>query len=382
MTTEELDQVQSQPIADSESSEVSISEEKSIEKSTLLSNDASVSTLMNNYIEKGWITLNDGCPDCNTPLMRNQEATSQVCVNCEINPPLDPEEKEGPQQDAQKESLEQQVQTPPSKPSSAQLITLPPPTSPLPPLPAPEPIRPLSPPNARTSSLDPIMDAMRRIVRSPPSKSTPSDVPHRPPRPTTPLPKPPKTPPPTARPKLAVKPPTPLLPGNSSLISPPSSPQAPKLMPRDKRRSPQSSMVPNSIQPPTRLSPSSSVPTSPSTETAMTYLSNVGTVPGLQDKGSQLINTVFSHAEVEMPSEAHMQTHEFEDVEGKGQESHDEFEDAEEEMVIRSADEVKVRESSRDQSDKITRLMGQKMLQGWTMLQETCPNPKCNRVSR
>ncbi|KAG0037171.1 hypothetical protein BGZ82_003016 [Podila clonocystis] len=57
--------------------------------------DESVSAAMDSYAMKGWTLLNDGCPDCNTPLMRNQEATSQVCVNCEINPPVDSDDEEG-----------------------------------------------------------------------------------------------------------------------------------------------------------------------------------------------------------------------------------------------------------------------------------------------
>ncbi|KAF9362024.1 hypothetical protein BGX26_006541 [Mortierella sp. AD094] len=410
MTTEELDQVQSHPQVDSDLSEVPVCKAKSTEAQyTLEADSINVSALVNDYKQKGWITLNDGCPDCNTPLMRNQEATSQVCVSCEINPPVDPEEREQlhPQQDLQKQDPEQLVQAPRPKPNSAPLVILPPPTSALPSLPAPEPLRPLSPPNARASVLDPIIDTMRKSYRSPsgriigvPSTPTLADFPPPPPRSTTPLPRPPKTPPPMARPKLALRPLGPPPPGSSPLISPPSSPPAPKLMPRDKRRSPQSSVVSGNIQPPARPSayPGFNTPTSPSSVIAMTYSNNngVGTAPGptsgimiaqetvhlstrKEDKGSH-VDTAFSHAEVETPSEAHRQTHEAEDEDGKGHESHDEFEDAEEEMVYRPADEVKVRESSRGKNEVASQLMGQKMLQGWAMLQESCPNPGCNGV--
>ncbi|KAF9108316.1 hypothetical protein BGX29_001593 [Mortierella sp. GBA35] len=42
--------------------------------------------------------------------------------------------------------------------------------------------------------------------------------------------------------------------------------------------------------------------------------------------------------------------------------------------------EQEIRESQREQSERVSRLMGQRMLQGWTMLQDTCPNPSCNGV--
>jgi len=65
----------------------------------------------------------------------------------------------------------------------------------------------------------------------------------------------------------------------------------------------------------------------------------------------------------------------------QGIESHDEFEDAEEEVYRPTAQEVQKRDSQREQSERASRLMGEKMLQGWAMLQDPCPNPTCNGVS-
>ncbi|KAI8357557.1 hypothetical protein B0O80DRAFT_445211 [Mortierella sp. GBAus27b] len=68
------------------------------------------------------------------------------------------------------------------------------------------------------------------------------------------------------------------------------------------------------------------------------------------------------------------------DEDEKAAESDDDFEDAEEEMSKPTDEEVKERESRREQSERASRLIGQKMLQGWTMLQDLCPNPSCHEV--
>ncbi|KAF9402722.1 hypothetical protein BGX21_008983 [Mortierella sp. AD011] len=397
MTTEELDQMQFLPLVDSDLSAVLVCNAKSTEaQEALKADNISVFALVNDYKQKGW-----------TPLMRNQEATSQVCVSCEINPPVDPEEREqlNPPQDLQKQGPEQLAQAPRPKPNSAPLVIFPPPTSALPSLPAPEPLRPFSPPNVRASVLDPTTDATRRSYRSPsgriigvPLTPTLADFPSPPPRSTTPLLRPSKTPPPLTRPKLALRPLGLPPPGNSPLISPPSSPSAPKLVPKDKRRSPQSSVVSGNIQPPAKPSAYSgfNTPTSPLSAMAIPYPDNngVGTAPGptsdiviaqetvqlsprKENEGSH-VDTALSHMEVQTPSEAHRQTHEAEAEDGKDQESHDEFEDAEEDLAVyRPADEVKVRESDRRQNYGAS----QRILQGWAMLQEYCPNPGCNAFS-
>ncbi|KAG0204021.1 hypothetical protein BGX28_003900 [Mortierella sp. GBA30] len=62
-------------------------------------------------------------------------------------------------------------------------------------------------------------------------------------------------------------------------------------------------------------------------------------------------------------------------------ESHDEFEDAAEEMVNKPSDqESNQREAKREQNERASRLIGEKMLQGWTMLQDACPNSACYGV--
>lgn len=70
----------------------------------------------------------------------------------------------------------------------------------------------------------------------------------------------------------------------------------------------------------------------------------------------------------------HRPTQAAENEEDKGLESHDEYEDAEEESTI-------ARESQ-ELNERVSRLMDQKLRQGWAMLQETCPNPACNGVSQ
>ncbi|KAG0087790.1 hypothetical protein BGZ92_006985 [Podila epicladia] len=82
------------------------------------------------------------------------------------------------------------------------------------------------------------------------------------------------------------------------------------------------------------------------------------------------------------------------------EESHDEFLDAEEfqrpmSMVSArstfsvssnklnskvSAESLRV-QSKGEQNERATRLIGQKMLEGWAMLQDPCPNPGCNEVT-
>ncbi|KAG0012662.1 hypothetical protein BGZ80_011597 [Entomortierella chlamydospora] len=335
MTTEELDQMQSLPLVDSDLSAVPpVCNAKSTgAQETLKTDNISVSALVNDYKQKGW-----------TPLMRNQEATSQVCVSCEINPPVDPEEREqlDPQQDFQKQGPEQLVQAPRPKPNSAPLVIFPPPTSALPSLPAPEPLRPFSPPNVRASVVDPTTDATRKSYRSPsgriisvPSTPTLADFPSPPPRSTTPLLRPSKTPPPMVRPKLALRPLGPPPPDNNGVGTAPG--------------------------------PTSDI---------MIAQETVQLSPRKEDERSH-VDTALSHAEMQTRSEAHRQTHEAEVEDGKDHESHDEFEDAEEDLAVyRPADEVKIRESDRRQNHGAS----QRMLQGWAMLQEYCPNPGCNAV--
>ncbi|KAG9327023.1 hypothetical protein KVV02_006500 [Mortierella alpina] len=346
--------------------------------------------------------------------MRNQEATNQVCVNCEINPPIDPEE-----QDDELQLLD--IESEPESPLTASdtnnsllnTMAMPAPTSVLPSTSAPGAYRPLSPTNHRMSVLDPAMEGVRKaafrspsgriigghapppLMAPPPPSAADFPRPPPPPRSSTPLPSPPRTaPPPKAVSgplghNLAFpRPPGPPPPSNP-LASPPFSPLAPKLNPRDKRRSPQSSVVmqgtilPPSCPPPRRPTlptpPSSSaiIPGLGSESDAHTSLQNAEVTAeimhestGWEGRGSD-VDTARYHT-------ALIPTQSAEGEDEKALESHDEFEDAAEEMVQRSSDhESKQNEVRREQNERASRLMGEKMLQGWTMLQEPCPNAGC-----
>ncbi|KAG0356326.1 hypothetical protein BGZ54_000768 [Gamsiella multidivaricata] len=406
MTTEELDQTppQQQPHQDGLLPQTT-AKDSSAESFTGLLKHNRASVLMNDYKQQGW-----------TPLMRNQEATNQVCVNCEINPPVDPEEEESQHlsplpQEHQPKSDSQQLET--KKPNSGPIMSLPPPTSALPAIPSPGPLRPMPSPNNRVSVLDPMMDAVRMNYRTPAGRDSsvllPSDYPRPPPPPgsTTPLPQPTRTPPPNKRlpglptPRLTFPRPPPGPPSlaASCLISPPSSPPAPKLMPRDKRRSPQSSVVVQgnnillSATPPTRPRapsrsnlptppPSMALDTAPGPNTIDVMIAEQTTHESteMEERGSDVDDARSRNTGLENRPQAQKEAQMIEeDDEEKGLESHDEFEDAEEEYRP-SEEEIRVRESRREQSERASRLIGEKMLQGWTMLQDPCPNSACNGV--
>ncbi|KAF9212564.1 hypothetical protein BGZ59_006588 [Podila verticillata] len=432
--------------------------------------DESVSAAMDGYAMKGWTTLNDGCPDCNTPLMRNQEATSQVCVNCEINPPVDSDEEEAietiaPEQQQQTSSEDlpslddhpqpdetENTPTPSNDlPSFIANLTLPPHlTSPLPALPAPGPIRPPHI-SQRASVLDPT-DPSKKIYRWPSGRiigttgsGSPTSTEPRSPtsRSPTPLPNPPKTP--TPRPPLGAPPTTPLSP-------PPTT--APARTPRDKRRSPQNSViVPGSILPPASPLPrklAMSTPTSPSNRTSLPTPPTSSTLPspeylsyqsaqnfvngeattesdeetaegtqirskdedGTKERALKPSPSEFEgdgatsvHASGDPSDNSIDEEEDEEDDEDLEMESHDEFLDAEEfhrpmsmvssrstrSMVsARStlssstnsmAESVRVQQQPKGENERATRLIGQKMLEGWAMLQDPCPNPGCNEVT-
>lgn len=79
--------------------------------------------------------------------------------------------------------------------------------------------------------------------------------------------------------------------------------------------------------------------------------------------------------------QAHPGARAIEDEEDKAMESDDDFEDAEEDVPKATEEEVRERETKREQSERASRLIGQKMLQGWAMMQDPCPNPSCHGVS-
>ncbi|KAF9921823.1 hypothetical protein BGZ65_010036 [Modicella reniformis] len=157
-------------------------------------------------------------------------------------------------------------------------------------------------------------------------------------------------------------------------LSPPSSPPAPKVMPRDKRRSPQSSVVVqgnNHLPPPTLVAkpraPSRSALPTPPPSMAILVGPNVVDVTDAQVSMQESI-VVNGQGSQDYRSEAlHRPTQVVENEEDKGLESHDEFEDAEEEMGYRPTEEpTTVRESYQEQRERASRLMGQRMLQGAT----------------
>ncbi|KAG0037059.1 hypothetical protein BGZ82_003232 [Podila clonocystis] len=399
--------------------------------------------------------------------MRNREATNQICVNCELNPPVDPEET--PLQETTPETpttIEPTISAPITPP--AQLtMTAPAPTSALPSVPGHGSFRPPSPVSHRTSVMDPMLEARRnlrptgRLGGSPLPPSTPP-----PPRSSTPLPMFPMAPPPTsAAPAKPVSAPL----GKASIPLPPGPPPAalplspppppgtlmPQPVPRDMKRSPQSSIIisgnilPPSTPPPPPPNASDPFvfPTPPSeprlvsapievaqveveeapcaqeiieeveepkdavvaVETMVTEMvdqeedqeeeeeeeeevailepmdttetdsdgESVAPSHASQAFVTAAIEVVSSEAQEQGESKEEEAQDEDED---KGVESDDDFEDAEEEVYKPTEEEIKAREAKREQSERASRLIGQKMLQGWAMLQDPCPNADCHGV--
>ncbi|KAG0056012.1 hypothetical protein BGZ83_006625 [Gryganskiella cystojenkinii] len=418
-----------------------------------------VSAAMGSYMLQGWTMLNDGCPDCNTPLMRNREATSQICVNCELNPPVDPEESA----DITAQPV-QPAPLAPQRPSPPVLNTMsaPAPTAALPSVPTAPVPRPPSPQSHRASVLDPMMEA-RKALRPVAARGMSGAAPHPPstppppPRSSTPLPMPPSTPPPAVAksisgplaPKGMPRPPgpppsMPLSPPPSLPLSPPpSGALLPQVVPRDMKRSPQSSIIisgnilpPSTPPPPPPTAASAAAPNSmpiseisadvatteepaekgekeveqeavqePTTvdvfeETAETKAETMEGIeleesaePILDPEQEQKQQEQVVEEQAVQPAESVAETVKdqepplvdeiatLSDADDKGLESDDDFEDAEEEVFLKpTVEEIKEREKNREQSELASRLIGQKMLQGWAMLQDPCPNPSCHGV--
>ncbi|KAF9171646.1 hypothetical protein BGX21_006266 [Mortierella sp. AD011] len=399
-----------------------------------------VSAAMGSYMLQGW-----------TPLMRNREATSQICVNCQMNPPIDPEEvvSTSPvsKPAAETEPAQATQPLPPPPLSAIAALTMPAPTTALPSLP-PAP-RSTSPQNRRGSALDPMVEA-RKALRPVGSRNIGGSAPR-----SSTVPLPPGTPPPSAGKNvsgpLLSKPAIPLPAGpppSLPLSPPPSGVLAPQPVPRDMRRSPQSSMVlSGNILPPTTPpppppnattsgplpSPPTGSPPAPTTspntgsesativsetveevrespileesatkekdsepeavavvEATITEESNEPAAekqPGSQEEPApqepvQETNDKTVQEPLQEPAQGLDQqaTQTEGEDEDKGMESDDDFEDAEEEVFRPNEEEIKERESKRAQSDRASKLIGQKMLQGWTMLQDPCPNASCHGV--
>ncbi|KAF8939189.1 hypothetical protein BGZ58_010445 [Dissophora ornata] len=400
-----------------------------------------VSAAMGSYMLQGWTMLNDGCPDCSTPLMRNREATSQICVNCELSPPVDPQEDE----------------TNPSSQLEAE------PTQPLPPPPS---IPALT--NSRASVLDPMMEARRALrpvgnrnvgVSGPQPPSTP------PPSRSSTLPMPTVSSPPTTTGKAMAAPPAgkaPIprpagLPPSLPLSPPPpASMPVPQLVPRDMKRSPQNSLVisgsilpPSTPPPPPPTSASGPLPSPPSgpppssspassaataaenpepAQAAPTAEESAAKVDDMEPETDVVAEEAMEDPAVSVEEQQQEVEEEMEqepaeessqepaqeavdeavhegaqeaaqehaesvlqepeqqpaqadgDDEDKVVESDDDFEDAEEEVYKPSEEELKERETKREQNERASRLIGLKMLQGWAMLQDPCPNPACHGV--
>lgn len=269
-------------------------------------------------------------------------------------------------------------------------MSMPAPTSALPSIPPSALSRSLSPPNYRSSVLDTVLETgPRKGPRAPSGRLIGVSAPLPPlmsaPRSSTPLPMPPKTPPPYAKSisgplrtgmpisRPAGPPPLPAGPPPAG-----STPAPPQLTPRDKRRSPQ-----NSIVAPISDSPSPSPPPPQRTLAQIREDLHANVSQSSADNKGSDVEPKFDATAVQNGEGAHSQTNAVEvNQDGEqGIESHDEFEDAEEEVYRPTAQEVRKRDSQREQSERASRLMGEKMLQGWAMLQDPCPNPICNGVS-
>ncbi|KAK3823578.1 MAG: hypothetical protein J3Q66DRAFT_332242 [Benniella sp.] len=379
--------------------------------------------------------------------MRNRDATSQICINCQLNPPIDPEdaqakpESESPLPTPPAQLLAQAIQPLPLPPIKQALVS-PPPTSALP---APPPPRPTTPQNHRVSVLDPMME-VRKALRP---------IGHR-----GSIPAPPSTPPPRSSSAsklssgpLAGKPNIPLPPGPppSLPLSPPPANFPPQPVLRDMRRSPQSSIIlsgsilpPSTPPPPPPAMAAGSIPLSPPTSASeLEEGASIATLeqeqslsrrtsqrvsamqgasstrqsldePGTASVESEIVSTIkpaddepaqglaqesepttpaphpestelgveatLESSAIASENQARQNTRAVEDEDDKGMESDDDFEDAEEDVPKATEEEVKERETKREQSERASRLIGQKMLQGWAMLQDPCPNPSCHGV--
>ncbi|KAF9544018.1 hypothetical protein EC957_000287 [Mortierella hygrophila] len=194
---------------------------------------------------------------------------------------------------------------------------------------------------------------------------TQADYPSRllpPPRSSTPLPMPPKTPPPFAKSSTS---------SSSSMASglvslpitmPPTSPP-PTPRPKDRKRSTSSSVMiqqgnqPFAPTPPTPTPPSRPPPHSRTTVLPAGMVQESGHYQDYREQPQQ------QQRETDQGFESRRTTQYYSD-----------------ESSYNRQMEQEMHESQREQSERMSRLMGQRMLQGWTMLQDTCPNPSCNGV--
>ncbi|KAF9137630.1 hypothetical protein BG015_002664, partial [Linnemannia schmuckeri] len=201
-----------------------------------------------------------------------------------------------------------------------------------------------------------------------PTQADYSSRPLPPPRSSTPLPMPPKTPPPFAKSSTS---------SSSSMASglmslpialPPTSPP-PTPRPRDRKRSTSSSvMVQQGNQPFIPTSPTPTPPSRPPPHSRTTILP-AGMV---QDSGHE-------HSYPSKQQQQYQDFHEQQQREtDQGLDSRRTTQYYSDEGSYNRHMEQEIRESQREQSERVSRLMGQRMLQGWTMLQDTCPNPSCN----
>ncbi|KAK3834607.1 MAG: hypothetical protein JOS17DRAFT_737182 [Linnemannia elongata] len=220
---------------------------------------------------------------------------------------------------------------------------------------APSPLSPPPPPPTHLSGT-----ASSSALTSPTQAEYPSRL-LPPPRSSTPLPMPPKTPPPFAKSSTA---------SSSSVASglvslpitmPPTSPP-PTPRPKDRKRSTSSSvMIQQGNQP--------FVPTPPTP-----------TPPSRPPPHSRTILPVNMVQESGHYQDFHEQSQQQQREMDQGWDSRRTTQYYSDESSYNRHMEQEMRESQREQSERVSRLMGQRMLQGWTMLQDTCPNSSCNGV--
>ncbi|KAF9927923.1 hypothetical protein FBU30_002761 [Linnemannia zychae] len=247
-------------------------------------------------------------------------------------------------------------------------------------------------PSHRQSVLDPALEGIRRyrspsssrvvstsvtyapspLSPPPPSAPIPSSMtspiqieyssrPFLPPRSTTPLPMPPKTPPPLVK-----------SPSMSSLVSlpitlPASPPPTPR--PKDRKRSTSSSVVTSQSNQPFVPAPPTPNLVRPHTYSRTTLPAGIAHEPGYEHSYN------FKQQDFEEHNN-HSQEH----LMGQGLDSRRTTLYYSDEGSYNRHLEQESRELQREQSERVSRMMGQRMLQGWTMLQDICPNPSCGGI--
>ncbi|KAJ1642821.1 hypothetical protein LPJ64_005360 [Coemansia asiatica] len=101
--------------------------------------------------------------------------------------------------------------------------------------------------------------------------------------------------------------------------------------------------------------------------------------PLMRDPETQQAKCVWHDAEELFPDEIADQTNKTEFERNKEQQSPMLY-DLEPDMVIEETPEAKKRREKREQGDRASQMIAKKLLQGWTMVDESCPNESCYSV--